>query len=347
MKYAGITIIIIALFGIIGFITLPKASPDPSRSQKLSEQSKPSQSPTPQPHPLGIEYMKSQEYPGSEITVEEELTPGPNYRRSVVSYRSEGLKIYAYMTVPNGEKPQSGWPVVVFNHGAIPPAQYRSTERYLAYQDAFARNGYIVFRSDYRGHGDSEGIAAGGYGRPDYTIDVLNGFTSVKRYPDSDPNRIGFWGHSMGGYITLRSMVLRKDIKAGVIWAGVVASYEDLVYNWRRPNPSSTPAPSVTPGWRQQFISQYGTPEENPSFWNSISANSYLSDISAPLQLHHATGDETVPVAFSRTLHDELKKAGNMVEYYEYVGDDHDISENFSTAIQRSVDFMDRYVKED
>ena len=52
--------------------------------------------------------------------------------------------------------------VVIFNHGYIPPAQHRTTERYVAYVDAFARNGYIVFRSDYRGHGNSEGEAAEG-----------------------------------------------------------------------------------------------------------------------------------------------------------------------------------------
>ena len=36
------------------------------------------------------------------------------------------------------------------------------------------------------------------------------------------------WGHSMGGGIALRAMVTTSDIKAGVIWAGTVASYADL-----------------------------------------------------------------------------------------------------------------------
>jgi hypothetical protein len=39
----------------------------------------------------------------------------------------------------------------------------------VAYVDALARNGYIVFKSDYRGHGNSEGSAPGGYGSPAYT----------------------------------------------------------------------------------------------------------------------------------------------------------------------------------
>lgn len=59
--------------------------------------------------------------------------------------------------MPNGPRPKSGWPVIIFNHGHIPPAQYRTTERHVAYVDAFARAGYIVFKSDYRGQGSSEG----------------------------------------------------------------------------------------------------------------------------------------------------------------------------------------------
>ena len=164
------------------------------------------------PYPLTIEYLRQQEYPGSEVVIEQTLEPGVNYNRFIASYRSEGLKINALLTVPFGEKPESGWPVVVFNHGYIPPDEYRTTERYIDYVDAFARNGYIVFRSDYRGHDNSEGVARGAYGNPDYTIDVLNAVAAIKMYPDSDPDRIGMWGHSLGGYITLRAMVVSEDI---------------------------------------------------------------------------------------------------------------------------------------
>ena len=161
--------------------------------------------------------MRQREYPGSEIVIEATLERGSNYNRYIASYQSEGLNIYALLTVPMGERPASGWPVVVFNHGYIPPEQYRTTERYVAYVDGFARNGYIVFRSDYRGRGSSEGEARGGYGTPDYTVDVLNAVAAVRNHPDADPDRIGMWGHSMGGHITLRSMVASKGIKAGVI----------------------------------------------------------------------------------------------------------------------------------
>jgi dipeptidyl aminopeptidase/acylaminoacyl peptidase len=303
-------------------------------------------------NPLSVEWMRKQDYPGSEIVIEQTLDPGANYNRYIASYKSEGLKIYALLTVPVGQKPKTGWPVVVFNHGYIPPAQYRTTERYVAYVDAFARNGYIVFKSDYRGHGSSEGRASGGYGSPDYTIDVLNAVGSIKRYKDADPNRIGMWGHSMGGSATLRAMVVSQDIKAGVIWAGVVASYPDLLTRWHRPSSGITPTPRAVPTltmgrrWRDDLIAQYGTIEQNPQFWASISPNSFLRDLSGPIQLHHGTADAEVPIEFSEILNKQIKEAGKSVEFYSYPGDNHNISNNFGLAMQRSVQFFDKYVKQ-
>lgn len=326
-------------------VSATPTTPPPTQTTAPTSTFTASPTATPLPHPLSIDAMRARDYPGSDVVIETTLDPGVNYNRYIVSYLSEGLKIYALMTVPNGEKPATGWPVIVFNHGYIPPDVYVTTERYIAYVDLIARNGYIVFRSDYRGHGNSEGEAQGGYSRPDYTIDILNAVASMKRYPDADANRIGMWGHSMGGYITLRSMVITDDVKVGVIWAGVVASYPDLLYNWRRgtgASPDSSPRPG---SWRSTFVDQFGSPEENPEFWNSISSNSYLADISGPIQLHHGTNDTDVPLLFSENLFFQLLDAGQFVELYKYEGDNHNISNYFSTAMQRTVEFFDRYLK--
>jgi uncharacterized protein len=305
-------------------------------------------------HPLSVAYMRTQEYPGSDIVIEQTLPDGSNYHRYIASYKSDGLKIYALLTVPMGEppagptgSPKRGWPVVIFNHGYIPPAEYRTTERYIAYTDAFSRNGYIVFRSDYRGHGNSEGNPEGAYYSPAYTIDVLNAVSSIKKYPQADPARIGMWGHSMGGSITLRSMVTTGDIKAGVIWAGVVASYQDMISNWHRSRPfqpSQREASFRRPS-RQMLIDTYGDPDKNPTFWNSIAPISYVSEISGPVQIHHGTADEEVPLLFSQRLDEALKKAGKTTELYTYAGDDHNISANVGTALTRSVAFFDTYLK--
>ena len=319
----------------------PTATPAPSATPA------PTLTPTPEPNPLTIEAMRQRQYPGSNVVIEQTLAPGSNYKRYIASYQSEGLKIYALLTVPAGPKPATGWPVIIFNHGFIPPQIYRPTERYVAYVDAIARSGYIVFRPDYRGNGNSEGEAHGAYGSPDYVVDDLNALASMKIYPDADPTRIGMWGHSMGGYITLRAMVISKDIKAGVIWGGVVGSYPDMMSKWRRPQSDAYFA-TATPGrpnWRRMLIDTYGTPEQNPAFWNSISANSYLADVSGPIQLHHGGADTEVPLAFSQTLYQELQAAGKTSEFYTYPGSDHNIAAGFSLAMQRSIAFFDEYVK--
>lgn len=302
------------------------------------------------PHPLSIAALRATSTPGSIFTVVEELAPLPTYTRTVVTYESQGNTIQALLTVPRGQKPTTGWPVIIFNHGYIPPDQYRTTEKYIAYVDAFARSGYIVLKSDYRGHGESEGEAEGGYGSNAYTIDVLNAVSSIQQFSEADPDRIGMWGHSMGGFITLRAMVVNPQIKAGVIWGGVVASYPDLINNWRRNNgQSSTPPPGVPATarrWRDRLQAEFGTPEANPEFWNTLSATSYLSDLHGrPIQLHHGTADASVPLEFSQKLDQSLRAAGQSSQLFEYPGDDHNISASLSRALQRSVEFFDQNVK--
>jgi dipeptidyl aminopeptidase/acylaminoacyl peptidase len=93
------------------------------------------------------------------------------------------------------------------------------------------------------------------------------------------------------------------------------------------------------------LINDYGSPTDNPDFWNALSANAYLSDLSGPVQLHHGTGDTDVPNAMSVRLDDQIRAAGQDVELFLYNGDDHNISRNRDDALTLSVAFFDRYVK--
>lgn len=341
MKYIFIIIGIIIGTGIYLF-----------RSQILPQKSSVQNSITTQKtslNPLSIEAMRERSYPGSDITIEETLPVGSNYMRYIASYKSEGLKIYALLTIPDGETPKGGWPVIVFNHGYIPPEVYRTTERYIAYTDAFSRNGYVVFKPDFRGNGSSEGQPEGAYYSPAYAIDDLNAIASIKKYKGINPNKIGVWGHSMGGNITLRDLVVDpKDIKAAVIWGGVVGSYNDLMNNWQRRvryQPSQREL-ALRNRYKQNIVQQNGTPQSNPSFWNAIDPTYFIKDIQTPVQLHHGLADEEVPVLFSQTLYNKLKQAGKKVEMFTYEGADHNISDpSFSLAMQRSIEFFDKYLK--
>ncbi|MFC4638170.1 alpha/beta hydrolase family protein [Deinococcus hohokamensis] len=279
--------------------------------------------------PISLAALRAREYPGSALKVKRSLPAGVNYTRQVVSYQSEGLTIYALLTVPAGTAPKGGWPAIVFNHGYIPPEQYRTTERYVAYQDAFARAGFITLKSDYRGHGASEGEARGGYNDPGYTVDVLNAAASLKQDARVNPRRLGLWGHSMGGQLSLRALLVDPDLKAASLWAGVLAGYDVLATDWNRP--PGTPAPELDP--------------LNRRYLRLLSPNAALKELRGrPLQLHHGTADEEVPYSFQQALARDLRAAGQPVEAYRYEGDNHNLSRNLSTALRRSVAFFKQHL---
>ncbi len=279
--------------------------------------------------PISLAALRAREYPGSPLTVVRNLDAGGNYRRQIVSYQSEGLRIFALLTVPNGPPPQGGWPAIVFNHGYIPPPQYRTTERYVAYQDAFARAGFVTLKSDYRGHGDSEGEARGGYNDPGYTVDVLNAAASLKKDPRVNAARLGLWGHSMGGQLSLRAMLVDPDLKAASLWAGVVAGYDVLATDWNPPQGEDRPT----------------LDRLNRRYLRALSPNASLQQLDGrPLELQHGTADKDVPYSFQEAFADDLRAARQRFTAYKYPGDNHNLSGNLRTALTRSVAFFKEHL---
>jgi len=344
MKYkitVGIVFFILVVILLLIFIPKTKYPKKNSQEPQVLEE-------VTEINPLMISAMRKKNYPGSQIQIEETLASGSNYKQYIASYLSEGLKIYGLLTIPESDKPKEGFPAIIFNHGYIPPEEYRTTERYVAYVDGFARNGYVVFKPDYRGHGNSEGKPEGAYYSPAYTTDVLNALSSVKKLKEVNPQKIGMWGHSLGGNITMRIMVIDRDIKAGVIWSGVVGTYDDMLTRWVRAvpfRPSTSEAQAHVTSIRKQLVEKYGNPSQNSPFWKSIDPHYFLNDISGPIELHHGLADEEVPLSFSKSFYDDLKKAGKTVELYTYEGADHNLSQGFSLAMQRSVEFFEKYLK--
>lgn len=303
--------------------------------------------PSPPSSALNITYMRSQKYPGSPITITQTLTPGSNYKRYIASFVSDGLTEYAYLTVPNGQIPKGGFPVIIFNHGYQVPELYTPDGNYIAYMDAMARAGYIIFKPDYRGNGKSQGAPGSTYFSPNYVIDDLNAISSIKKFPSANPNKIGIWGHSMGGNITLRVTEISPDIKAAVIWGGVVGDYNDIIYNWQDKVPYQ-PAPEdlyLRNLGLSTLLASFGTPAQDPAFWNSIDPTSNLNFISAPFQINVGASDEQVPPSFSLNLYSELKSQEKYVEYYSYPGANHDISQGFNLAMSRTIAFFNKYLK--
>ena len=236
---------------------------------------------------------------------------GAGYAQYIVSYISEGNKIYGLLTVPFGDPPPGGFKAIVFNHGYIPPDSYQTTQRYVAYVGTLASHGFVVFKIDMRGHGNSEGEATGSYYSPGYTIDAIAALKSLQTLDFVDPQGIGMWGHSMAGNLVLRAMLVEPDIKAGVIWAGAVFSYDDFV-TYRISDPSRPPAGSEqSPSRRRSraLITLYGEPDSARPYWQAVSLTESIDHLQSPLQIHHANDDTVVNIGYSIDLSDVLTRA--------------------------------------
>jgi dipeptidyl aminopeptidase/acylaminoacyl peptidase len=167
-----------------------------------------------------------------------------------------------------------------------------------------ANNGYITLASDYRGHGRSEGQGEGH--QPEYAIDVLYLLASVKNIEKADANRVGMWGHSMGGETSLRTVEATDAIKALVLWA-----------------------PTLGGGHSSD---------------TSLMDN--LTKIETPISLHQGLSDTEVDPETSIILSDALKKEGKQLEYFEYEGQDHNFRNlGWDLISERTLDFYNKHLK--
>lgn len=290
---------------------------------------------------MTIPYLQNRKYE-SKLNDLEKLSSSSNYESFLTSYNSDNLKINALLTIPKGEVPTSGFPAIVFVHGYIPPTTYRTTEKYTAHVDYLARNGFVVFKIDLRGHGSSEGEAGGAYYSSDYVIDTLNAYSALQNFEKVNPEKIGLWGHSMAGNVTFRSMAVKKDIPAVVIWGGAGFTYSDFLElgigdnSYRPPTNDSERARK-----RKELMDSYGQFDSNSWFWKQVTPINYLGGVTTKLQLHHAVDDDVVDVEYSRNLDKVLDETSIEHQLFEYPNGGHNISgSSFSKAMQQTVEFF-------
>lgn len=312
--------------------------------------------PTPTPYPfeeLTIPSLRKQTF-SSKLENLEQINQNGLYTSYLASYQSDGLRINGLLTVPEGEVPEGGWPAIVFVHGYIPPKQYETTSRYGDYVDYLARNGFVVFKIDLRGHANSEGTPSGAYYGTGYITDTLNAYAALQAAqagtlePDVviNPKKVGLWGHSMAGNVLMRSWAVKKDIPAVAIWAGAGYSYEDLI-KYRISDASYQPlsSPSASQNTRARIRKVYGDPNLQVPFWQQMSPVTSISELKGALQINHAVDDDVVNVAYSRDLMTYFDKSTLPHELYEYPSGGHNISgASFGTAMQRTVDFYKKYL---
>lgn len=327
-----------------------QANPSKNETQKsgvaaLTPFMAPDPSPTPDPFfDLTIPYLRNRTYQ-SQLGQLQQISSNPTHTTYVTNYQSDGLKINALLTIPKGEREK--WPAIVFVHGYIAPTIYKTTERYDDYINALSRNGFVVLKIDLRGHGDSEGEPGGAYYSSDYVIDTLNAYAALQNAEFVDAQKIGLWGHSMGGNVVMRALAAQQDIPAVAIWGGAVYTYEDmrqLGINDNSYRPPSSPSPARKR--REELTSMHGQFDGNNAFWKLVPATNFLDEITGAVGLFHSVNDDVVSVEYSRGLNTILNRTEIPHELNEYTRGGHNISGSaFSEAMRDTVTFYKKYLK--
>jgi pimeloyl-ACP methyl ester carboxylesterase len=159
----------------------------------------------------------------------QEPQPPFPYRSEDVTYPSAGYDLAGTLTLPEGPGP---FAAVVMITGSGPQDRDEALaghKPFLVIADALTRAGYAVLRVDDRGVGGSGGdYAAGRY--DDMADDVLAGVSYLAGRPEVDPQRIGLFGHSEGGYLApLAAQRAPGDVAFVIMMAGPAVTGEDIL----------------------------------------------------------------------------------------------------------------------
>lgn len=308
--------------------------------------------------PISIEGLRIRTYDAT-LEHEEKLEGSPQYQADLWSYYSDQLKIFALINTPAVQAPEEGFPVLIFGHGFHPePKKYgiststgkdwRPGDYYRGVPEAFAEQGFLVITPDYRGHNVSEGFAftqtsylASSY----YAIDVLHLLDALKGMENIDLNKIYYLGHSMGGDVGLKMLLATDQIKAASLWAPVCAStWEQAIYygNYYDKEPGK-----ITPASMQHYMARLDSVIQDLGFEYDLDSGDpihFIDELAAPLVIHHAKGESSVPYRWSESLAAQLYKHKKTFEFYSYDSSNHLFqNETREKAIQRDIVFFNKY----
>jgi dipeptidyl aminopeptidase/acylaminoacyl peptidase len=207
------------------------------------------------------------------------------------------------------------------------PGSYRM---YYSLCQYFAQQGYVVLTPDYRGSsGYSRDWSTGVYmsiGVAD-TADVASGADYLKTLSYVDPNRIGVFGLSYGGFLTLQAVTVDPTLwRAAIDVAGVV--------DWA----------TYSAGYS---TTRLGSPARNPEIYNISAPIQHMEKLVRPLLVLHGTNDRNVSFIDSLRLFDKLVKLGKPFESQIYPGEIHFFRRDIvlRDAWTRAEEFFDRQLK--
>lgn len=284
----------------------------------------------PEPNQFSIEALRSREYDAGNVTILGEIPARDGLKAFDFSYESDGLTEYGLIERPDKPAPTGGWPVLVLSHGHIPPDQYTTDGSYRLVTQYYAAGGFLVVKPDYRGHGRSEGDTSSPLRTVFYTIDVLNLMAGLTQIPGANPDDVYLYGHSMGGEIALRILTVSNRVKGATLWAAVTQPFPENTAHYVRRRGGEE---------YRRYLDRLAQVVD-PADYDSISPLTYLDSIDVPILVHHGTADQSVPFEWSVPFREALDKAGVDYTFYEYPGENHNISKSFYRVMDKDMAFF-------
>lgn len=230
-------------------------------------------------------------------------------------------------------------PAIIWIHGsgadqnylAWHPGSYRM---YYGICEYFAQQGYVILTPDYRGSsGFSREWTTGAFNDlgGGETDDVNAGADYLKTLNYVDPNRIGVWGLSYGGFMTLQSIERAPKLFAAAIDVAGVGDWATYMTG------------------NSAVLGRIGgTPTSDPDFFDRASPARHLDKIERPLLILQGTNDVNVPEWESLKVIDQLEKLGKPFDMAYFPGEIHFFRRAFvlRDAWRRSDEFFYKYLVE-
>jgi len=226
----------------------------------------------------------------------------------------DGITLNAYLIKPTDFDPSKKYPVIAYGYGNAGSQMVinrwgssRGAQRDLFHR-YMAEQGFLVFSMDNRtttGRGKkAKNMTYGHYGKW-AVLDQLQGAAYLRSLPWVDPQRLGFWGWSGGGYLAAALMTKgAPTYKTGVSVAPVI----DLI-NYQAVGVER---------WMDQL-------EDNPEGYAAVNLNNFVDRLEGNLLLIHGTGDENVKWAFTLQFAEALINANKQFDMMVYPNEHHGI----------------------
>jgi dipeptidyl-peptidase 4 len=231
----------------------------------------------------------------------------------------DGVELDAWCILPPDHDPSKKYPLLVYVYGE--PAGQTVVDKWggdqMLWHSMLAQKGYVVMSFDNRGTPALRGRA---WRKSIYrqigilaSADQAAAVKSVlKERPYLDPNRVGVWGWSGGGSMTLNALFRYPEIyKTGVSIAPVPNQlYYDTIYQER----------------------YMGLPGDNEEGYRLGSPISFADKLQGELLLIHGTGDDNCHYQTSELLINELIKHNKPFSMFAYPNRSHAIREGENTT---------------